>query len=175
MGIRHATVTAPQIAEEIGELTIVADGDAVTGIYYAGHWTKPDRSAFGAEVDTASDPAIAEAVRQLREYLAGERTSFDFTTRAEGSDFEQRVWKILREIPYGETVTYGQIAEQLGDRSLARIVGQAVGHNPLSIVVACHRVVGATGRLTGYAGGLNRKAFLLGLEGAPVASPLPLF
>ncbi|WP_243065069.1 methylated-DNA--[protein]-cysteine S-methyltransferase [Humibacter sp. RRB41] len=175
MGIRHATVTAPQIAEEIGELTIVADGDAVTGIYYPGHWTKPDRSAFGDEVDAASDPAIAEAVLQLRDYLNGERTSLDFATHAEGSDFEQSVWKVLREIPYGETVTYGEIAEQLGDRSLARIVGQAVGHNPLSIVVACHRVVGATGSLTGYAGGLRRKEFLLGLEGALPDAPPPLF
>ncbi|WP_460572952.1 methylated-DNA--[protein]-cysteine S-methyltransferase [Humibacter soli] len=175
MGIRHATITAPQIAEEIGELTIVADGDAVTGIYYPGHWTKPDRTTFGDEVDAASDPAISEAVRQLNDYLKGTRTSLDFATHAEGSDFEQRVWAVLREIPYGTTVTYGDIAEQLGDRSLARMVGQAVGHNPLSIVVACHRVVGATGSLTGYAGGLKRKEFLLGLEGALPDSPPPLF
>ncbi|MHA7984344.1 methylated-DNA--[protein]-cysteine S-methyltransferase [Rathayibacter sp. CAU 1779] len=166
MDIRHATVTAPQISEHIGEVTIVADGDAVTGIYYPGHWTKPDRSAFGPEVGAGSDPVIREAVVQLHDYLDGTRATLDFAMRAKGSDFEERVWGILRGIPFGETITYGEIAEQLGDRNLARMVGQAVGHNPLSIAVPCHRVVGASGSLTGYAGGLERKRFLLGLEGA---------
>lgn len=166
MSIRHATVTAPQISEHIGEITIVAEDDAVVGIYYPGHWTKPDRSAFGPEVSHDSDPAIAAAVEQLHDYLDGGRDTLDFAMRANGSDFEERVWGILRQIPYGETLTYGGIAEQLGDRSLARMVGQAVGHNPLSIAVPCHRVVGADGSLTGYAGGLERKRFLLGLEGA---------
>lgn len=175
MGTRHAIVTAPQISEHIGEVTIVADKDAVTGIYYPGHWTKPDRSAFGPEVPAASDPVMADAVTQLRDYLNGERTSLDFAMRADGSEFEQRVWGILRGIPYGETLTYGQIAEELGDRRLARMVGQAVGHNPLSIAVPCHRVVGANGTLTGYAGGLERKRFLLGLEGALDEAELTLF
>lgn len=166
MNIRHATVTAPQISEEIGEVTIVADGEAVTGIYFPGHWTKPDRSAFGPEVTASSDAVITDAATQLHDYLAGERDRLDFATSTDGSDFEERVWAVLRDIPRGETMTYGQIAEQLGDRSLARIVGQAVGHNPLSIIVPCHRVVGADGSLTGYAGGLDRKRFLLGLEGA---------
>jgi methylated-DNA-[protein]-cysteine S-methyltransferase len=166
MDIRHAIVKAPQISEQIGEVTIVADGDAITGIYYPGHWTNPDRSTFGPEVDAASDPVIAAAALQLAEYLGGERASLDFAMQATGSDFEQRVWSILRAIPYGETVTYGEIADRLGDRALARMVGQAVGHNPLSIAVPCHRVVGANGSLTGYAGGLERKRFLLGLEGA---------
>jgi len=166
MDIRHAKVVSPQIAEGIGEVTIVADGDAVTGIYFPGHWTKPDRSVFGPEVDTASDPVIDAAVAQLRDYLNDERDDLDFATRTSGSEFEERVWAVLRGIPRGETMTYGQIAEQLGDRSLARIVGQAVGHNPLSIIVPCHRVVGADGSLTGYAGGLARKRFLLELEGA---------
>jgi methylated-DNA-[protein]-cysteine S-methyltransferase len=166
MSIRHATITAPQISEHIGEITVVAEDDAVIGIYYPGHWTRPDRSAFGPEVSSVSDPAIAVAVQQLHDYLDGGRDTLDFAMHADGSDFEKRVWDILRRIPYGETVTYGGIAEQLGDRSLARMVGRAVGHNPLSIAVPCHRVVGADGSLTGYAGGLERKRFLLGLEGA---------
>ncbi|GAB3808782.1 methylated-DNA--[protein]-cysteine S-methyltransferase [Humibacter antri] len=175
MGIRHATIAAPQISEQIGEVTIVAEDDAVIGIYYPGHWTRPDRSAFGPEVSYGSDPAIAPAVEQLRDYLDGGRDTLDFAMRANGSDFEERVWDILRKIPYGETITYGGIAEQLGDRSMARIVGQAVGHNPLSIAVPCHRVVGADGSLTGYAGGLERKRFLLGLEGALEADAPKLF
>lgn len=166
MSIRHATVTSPQISDQIGEVTIVADGDAVTGIYYPGHWTRPDRTAFGPEVPAESDPVIEDAVTQLHDYLNGERTTLEFRMATNGSDFEERVWGILRAIPYGETMTYGEIADRLGDRNLARMVGQAVGHNPLSIAVPCHRVVGSTGSLTGYAGGLDRKRFLLGLEGA---------
>ncbi|WP_346769387.1 hypothetical protein [Planctomonas sp. JC2975] len=105
MDIRHATVTAPQISEHIGEVAIVAEGDAVTGIYYPGHWTRPDRSAFGPEVGAASDPVIREAVVQLHDYLDGTRTTLDFAMRAKGSEFEERVWGILRGIPYGETLT----------------------------------------------------------------------
>ncbi|HVX08969.1 methylated-DNA--[protein]-cysteine S-methyltransferase [Humibacter sp.] len=165
MSIRHAVVSAPQIPERIGQVTVVADGDDVIGVYYRGHWTRPDRSTFGPEV-SPTDPVIAEAATQLGDYLEGRRTSLDFATRAEGSKFEQRVWAILRAIPCGETITYGRIAEQLGDRSLARMVGRAVGQNPLSIAVPCHRVVGSDGSLTGYAGGLERKRFLLELEGA---------
>lgn len=166
MDIRHATVKAPQISEHIGEVTIVADGDSIIGIYYPSHWTKPDRSAFGTGVDAASDPVIAVAATQLAEYLDGERTEFDVATRADGDEFDRRVWGMLRQIPYGQTTTYGAIAERMGDRNLAQRVGRAVGHNPLSIMVACHRVVGADGSLTGYAGGLERKRFLLELEGA---------
>jgi methylated-DNA-[protein]-cysteine S-methyltransferase len=165
MSIRHAVVSAPKIPERIGEVTLVADGDDVIGVYYPGHWTHPDRSTFGPEV-SPSDPLIAEAATQLGDYLEGRRTALDFATRADGNEFEQRVWAMLRAIPYGETITYGRIAEELGDRSLARMVGRAVGHNPLSIVVPCHRVVGSDGSLTGYAGGLERKRFLLELEGA---------
>jgi methylated-DNA-[protein]-cysteine S-methyltransferase len=166
MSIRHAVVTAPYISEHIGEVTIVADDTAITGIYFPGHWTRPDRAAFGPEVSATSDPVIEDAAAQLRDYLTGDRDRLDFATNADGNDFEERVWAVLRGIPRGETMTYGQIADRLGDRSLARVVGQAVGHNPLSIIVPCHRVVGADGSLTGYAGGLERKRFLLELEGA---------
>lgn len=165
MSIRHATITSPQIAEQIGEVTIVADRDAITGIYFPGHWTKPDRSAFGAQTDAGTDPVIAAAATQLAEYLTGERTGFDLATNASGDEFDLQVWGILLQIPYGETTTYGAIAARMGDRNLAQRVGRAVGHNPLSIVVPCHRVLGAGGALTGYAGGLDRKRFLLELEG----------
>ncbi len=160
MYVRHTTISTDQISDVI----VVASDDAVTGIYVPGHWTNPNWSAFGEPVDVTSDAVLAEAAAQLNQYLRGERTRFDFPISLHGNDFQQRVWAILRDIPFGETRTYGDIAEQLGDRSLARIVGQAVGHNPISIVVGCHRVVGKNGGLTGYAGGLERKTFLLGLE-----------
>jgi methylated-DNA-[protein]-cysteine S-methyltransferase len=160
MRIRHTTITT----DEIGDVILVATDGDITGVYFPGHWTKPDWSRFGESVDVTSDPVLAEAALQLRDYLRGERRVFDFPIGLHGNEFQQRVWTILRDIPFGETRTYGDIAEQLGDRSLARMVGQAVGHNPISIVVGCHRVVGKSGSLTGYAGGLERKAFLLGLE-----------
>jgi methylated-DNA-[protein]-cysteine S-methyltransferase len=130
---------------------------------------------FGSRVAAASDPLLTAAARQIEEYLAGERVEFDLPTDAAGDDFQLRVWALLAEIPYGETVTYGDLAERCGDRRLARDVGQAVGSNPLSMIVPCHRVVGKDGKLTGYAGGLDRKRSLLELEGAlrpePPAAP----
>jgi methylated-DNA-[protein]-cysteine S-methyltransferase len=160
MYTRHAI----SATEQIDDVIIVASDAAVVGIYFPQHWTKPDVTQFGDRVDLESDPVLAVAARQLDEYLAGQRTVFDFLTESHGNDFQERVWALLAEIPFGETTTYGEIAEKLGDRSLARMVGQAVGHNPLSIVVGCHRVVGKDGKLTGYAGGLKRKEFLLNLE-----------
>jgi len=167
---RHATIST-----SIGELTLVASDDALVGIYYPHHWVGLERADRGDEVIAESDPVLSDAATQLREYLAGERTSFSITTAADGDDFQKRVWAILDEIPFGETLTYGDIAEKLGDRSLARIVGKAVGSNPLSIIVPCHRVVGANGKLTGYAGGLERKQHLLALEEAPSAKAERLF
>jgi len=166
MSTRHAIV-----GTVIGDLTIVADGEAVVGLYYPQHWTNPDRALFGPQVDADDDVVLTRARQELAEYLAGERTSFDVPTAADGSAFEHQVWEILAAIPYGQTTSYGEIAESLGDRNLARMVGRAVGHNPLSVVVPCHRVVGKDGKLTGYAGGLERKRFLLELEGlAPVGA-----
>ena len=160
MYMRHAVVTT----RELGDLTLVAADNALVGIYFERHWTMPDPAAFGAEVDGAADRVLAEAAAQLRQYLGGERTTFELATSAQGGAFEERVWALLAAIPFGETTTYGELAERLGGRTLARRVGQAVGRNPLSIVVGCHRVVGSDGALRGYAGGLRRKRFLLGLE-----------
>ena len=160
MYTRHAI----SATEQIDDVIIVASDATVIGIYFPQHWTKPDVTQFGDRVDLESDAVLSEAARQLDEYLAGQRTVFDFPTELHGNAFQERVWAVLTEIPFGETTTYGAIAERLGDKSLARMVGQAVGHNPLSIVVGCHRVVGKDGKLTGYAGGLKRKEFLLNLE-----------
>jgi methylated-DNA-[protein]-cysteine S-methyltransferase len=171
MYVRHTTVHTEQIADVI----VVASDSAVTGIYFPQHWTSPDWDSFGDEVAELGDAVLAEAAAQLREYLRGERTVFDFAIELHGNDFQQRVWAILRDIPFGQTRTYGDIAEQLGDRSLARMVGHAVGHNPVSIVVGCHRVVGKNGGLTGYAGGLERKAFLLALEEPALVHTARLF
>lgn len=157
MAARHRIIDTP-----LGELTLVGEGDTLTGIYYPGHWTRPDRSAFGP-----ADPgAFADAERQLRAYLAGERSTFSLRTRADGNPFQRAVWELIAAIPYGQTRTYGELAAALPMPSHARAVGSAVGANPLSIVTPCHRVVGHDGALTGYAGGLERKRALLELEGA---------
>ncbi|TCC45476.1 methylated-DNA--[protein]-cysteine S-methyltransferase [Kribbella pittospori] len=155
---RHAIVST-----RIGDLTLVASDNALAGVYFPHHWVKPTPETLGEQVE-ATDPLLSEAARQLDEYLTGERTSFDVPTVLRGDEFQRRVWSILEEIPYGATSSYGEIAERLGDRTLAQQVGKAVGQNPLSIVVPCHRVVGKNGALTGYAGGLKRKQFLLDLE-----------
>jgi len=158
---RHAIVTTP-----IGEITLVASGEALIGVYFPKHWTRPDARAFGLNVSASSDPLLAEAERQLDDYLQGARTSFDLPVATRGDAFQEQIWSLIREIPYGETATYGELAEQYGDRTLARDVGKAVGSNPLSVIVPCHRVVGKDGKLVGYAGGLERKQALLDLERA---------
>ena len=160
MSTTHTTVDTP-----IGELTLVNDDGTLSGVYFPGHWTRPDPAGFGAR----SDRGFEKAEQQLGEYLAGERTAFELETSAAGDPFQRRVWEMLAGIPYGRTTTYGEIARELGNPTLARRVGGAVGQNPLSLVVPCHRVVGKDGALTGYAGGLERKRFLLELEGATLA------
>ncbi|MEH0108866.1 methylated-DNA--[protein]-cysteine S-methyltransferase [Tersicoccus sp. MR15.9] len=146
----------------LGDLLIVAEDDAVVGIYFPGHTYPP--AAVGEMVAETADPLIATIAIQLREYLAGDRVAFDVPLRSRGDRFSEQVWALLRDIPYGTTTTYGALAAALGNRQLVQRVGQAVGHNPLSIVVPCHRVVGADGSLTGFAGGLDRKRTLLALE-----------
>ena len=161
MATTHTIIETP-----IGELTLVAEDGTLSGIYYPGHWTRPDPATFGAR----SDSGFEEVEQQLAEYLTGARTRFDLPTAAAGDEFQRRVWELIDRVPYGQTTTYGEIARELGNPTLARRVGGAVAHNPLSVVVPCHRVVGKDGALTGYAGGLRRKEFLLTLEGALQAS-----
>jgi methylated-DNA-[protein]-cysteine S-methyltransferase len=151
----HTTIDSP-----VGELTLVARDGALSGLYFPRHWYLPDPATFG----TRSESGFEQAKDQLAEYFAGERSSFELATATAGDAFQQRVWKLIDEIPYGQTTTYGEMARELGDASLARAVGGAVGRNPLSVIVPCHRVVGKDGKLTGYAGGLERKRFLLDLE-----------
>jgi methylated-DNA-[protein]-cysteine S-methyltransferase len=157
MLVRHAFA-----ATSLGELLLVAEDDALAGLYFPGHWYPPAVDAIGERDD--ADPFLRAVAEQLVEYLDGSRTSFNVAIRTHGNELQEKVWAILRDIPFGGTTSYGAIALQLGDRNLAQAVGQAVGHNPVSIVIPCHRVVGATGKITGFAGGLERKRALLALE-----------
>lgn len=157
MTATHTTIDSP-----IGELTLVARDGVLSGIYFPGHWHMPTSEVFG----TCVEGGFEQTREQLGEYFTGKRTEFKLATRVVGDEFQQRVWELIDRIPYGQTTTYGEMAGELGDPMRAREVGSAVGRNPLSIVTPCHRVVGKDGKLTGYAGGLERKRFLLELEGA---------
>lgn len=156
MHVHHTVVDSP-----LGELTLVGEGTALLGLYFDGHLRTPRLSDLGPRTGEGFD----EVRRQLDEYFAGKRRGFELELAPRGSAFEKSVWALLTSIPYGETRTYGQLAAELGDPGAAQAVGNANGWNPISIIVPCHRVVGAQGRLTGYAGGLERKRFLLELEG----------
>ena len=155
----HAVIDSP-----IGPLTLVARGGALAGLYMEvrGHEPAPGMLGVAAEVD--SDPVLGETASQLKAYFAGQLTSFDLPLDLAGTGFQRAVWSGLRQIPYGETVSYGELARRIGRPSAARAVGLANGRNPVSIVVPCHRVIGADGSLTGYGGGIDRKRFLLALE-----------
>ena len=144
----------------IGPLTIVADGGSVVAIYMAEHKRAPESTELGERVDDAHP----EATRQLQEYFDGERRQFSLPLAPRGTEFQRRVWAALAEIPYGETRSYGELATALGRPGASRAVGMANGRNPISIVVPCHRVVGANGSITGYAGGVERKVYLLDFE-----------
>ncbi|HEX3461576.1 MAG TPA: methylated-DNA--[protein]-cysteine S-methyltransferase [Acidimicrobiales bacterium] len=171
-GLVHTAVTThTTIASPVGDLTVVATSGAVVGVYFPDHWYRPERSAFGAPAESGF-----EAVRnQLSEYFSGERRTFDVRSHGEGDEMQQRVWHLIDQVPYGETSTYGELAQMLGDGTTPQEVGATVGRNPLSILVPCHRIVGRGGKLTGYAGGLPRKQFLLDLEAATVGHPGRLF
>lgn len=159
MTVRHTVIESP-----IGPLTLSASGDALTGLYFEAHRHPPRPESLGSRVG-GDDAVFTDVSRQLAEYFAGTRTAFDLPLAPVGPVFHQRVWERLQAVGFGERTTYGAIAAELGDPNLARAVGAAVGRNPISIVVPCHRVVGSSGRLTGFAGGLDRKAWLLALEG----------
>jgi methylated-DNA-[protein]-cysteine S-methyltransferase len=144
----------------VGQLTLVADEGKLTGVYFPHQWYAPDRATFGPR----SDAEFRAPREQLAEYFAGDRKHFDLAVEHRGGAFNALVWGLIGGIPYGQTVTYGDLAREIGGQVTPKDVGAAVGRNPLSVVVPCHRVVGRDGRLTGYAGGLARKRFLLDLE-----------
>lgn len=189
---RNARVSRAVIDSPLGPLTLLASGGALTGLYLDGRAPVPAEAVRKVGNHDAPVPAqaereandqhapvpaeaereandqdalvLAEAERQLEEYFAGRRRSFDLPLALEGTAFQRRVWEALLNVGYGETVTYGQLADQLGQPTAARAVGLANGRNPVSIIVPCHRVIGSNGSLTGYGGGISNKQRLLDLE-----------
>jgi methylated-DNA-[protein]-cysteine S-methyltransferase len=159
----HTVIDSP-----VGILTLVATDGVLSGLYMFQQRHRPPAETFG-EPDAA---LFTEPARQLRAYFAGERTDFDLALALEGTPFQRRVWTALRDIPYGETISYGHLAQQIGQPTAARAVGLANGKNPIGIIVPCHRVVGSTGALTGYGGGLERKQHLLAFERRVSGCPL---
>lgn len=167
---RHALIDTV-----LGEVTLTASDASLTGLYFPDHWHPPAAEQLGHRVAVDDDPLLTRACTQLEQYLSGARREFDLPLVATGDEFSERIWALLQEIPYGNTTSYGVLAEQLGGRGLAQRVGQAVGRNPLCVFIPCHRVLGADGSLTGYAGGLERKRWLLELEEPAEASAARLF
>jgi methylated-DNA-[protein]-cysteine S-methyltransferase len=154
----YTTIDSP-----IGRLLLHSDGAALTGLYMDVPAHLP--RGMDAWVEDRNTGPLPETIRQLGEYFAGRRREFDLPWRLHGTEFQQRVWNALMEIPYGSTWSYGELAKRLGNPKASRAVGLANGRNPISILVPCHRVIGADGSLTGYGGGLERKRWLLAHEG----------
>jgi len=154
--VRYTEVESP-----IGTLTLVGDGVALTHLSMESHDATKPTIADGWVCDPDS---FVEARRQLSEYFAGERREFTIPLAPSGTPFRMKVWHTLARIPYGETATYGEVAAEIGNPAASRAVGMANHYNPIAIIIACHRVIGSTGSLTGYGGGLDRKRTLLALE-----------
>jgi methylated-DNA-[protein]-cysteine S-methyltransferase len=145
-----------------GEMVIRSNGIALTGLYFSGQRYFPsDQSAWQRDPSSA---LIRQTQRELAEYYSGTRTEFTLPMAADGTDFQRRVWQAISEVRCGETISYATLAERSGHPGAARAAGAATGQNPISIIVPCHRIVGSNGKLTGYAGGLDRKQALLAHE-----------
>ncbi|MEU0475106.1 methylated-DNA--[protein]-cysteine S-methyltransferase [Streptomyces olivaceus] len=155
---QHTVIDSPY-----GALTLVAEDGVLCGLYMTDQRHRPPEESFGAR----DERPFAGAEEQLEAYFAGELKEFGLPLRLTGTPFQRTVWDQLRKIPYGETRTYGQLADALGNPAASRAVGLANGRNPIGIVVPCHRVIGASGGLTGYGGGLERKQRLLDFERGP--------
>ena len=164
--VYHARIPSP-----LGPLTLRGTARGLTGVFMVEHRHGPaDRAGW-----TEDARAFVQVTRQLAEYFAGQRTAFDLPvdeTGVGGTEFQRRVWRALRDVPHGQTISYGELARRVGQPAAVRAVGLANGRNPLSIIVPCHRVIGADGALTGYGGGLDRKRWLLAHEAA--LTPLTL-
>lgn len=163
----NASRTHTVIDSPIGELTLVNTDGTLSGIYMIDHRPAPDPATFGPRVDDGFERVTTE----LGEYFAGERTEFTFPIDPVGTEFQRTVWSVLMTVPYGATCTYSELAAAIGRPSAVRAVAAANARNPLCIVVPCHRVIGSSGKLTGYAGGLERKQFLLEREAQGVHAP----
>jgi methylated-DNA-[protein]-cysteine S-methyltransferase len=151
----HTTVDSP-----VGPLTLVAVDGALAGLYMVEQRHRPPEEIFGDE----DAVLFTDVISLLEAYFAGRQTTFDLPLAFGGTPFQRTVWTALREIPFGETMSYGELADRIGRPTAARAVGLANGRNPISIIVPCHRVVGADGSLTGYGGGIERKEYLLAFE-----------
>jgi methylated-DNA-[protein]-cysteine S-methyltransferase len=172
MGIGAATGPADAIwsllDSPVGQLLLTSDGVALTAVFFDRHRSGDDHRPLAARRPDSRDdghPVLGRTRRQLTEYFAGERRDFDLPLAPQGTPFQRRVWSALLDIPYGETASYGEVARRLALLpGASRAVGLANGSNPISIIIPCHRVIGADGSLTGYGGGLDRKRYLLDLE-----------
>jgi len=154
------------VASPVGALTLVASDKGLTAIL----WENDDRVRLSPMTEEAGHPVLVAAELQLAEYFAGARKAFDLPLDFQGTDFQKQVWAALLTIPFGETRSYAEIARAIGRPTACRAVGAANGKNPISIVAPCHRVIGGNGTLTGFAGGLKAKEYLLGLEGLLLAA-----
>jgi methylated-DNA-[protein]-cysteine S-methyltransferase len=158
----HKRQVYKRVPSPVGTLTLVATDEGLAAILWEAD--RPSRVPLNLSAEENSHPVLLEAERQLAEYFAGRRKEFSLQLDPSGTPFQRKVWRALLTIPYGETRSYAQIAKQIGNPTAARAVGAANGRNPISIVTPCHRVVGSTGALTGFAGGLDVKAHLLAFE-----------
>lgn len=148
----------------IGTLLITGNGHALTGLFTSGHASKDEQTAEYSD----NDPVLKQAGEQLTAYFSGDLKTFDLPLAPQGTTFQNTVWQALLAIPYGQTWSYGQLAQHIGNPKASRAVGLANGRNPISIIIPCHRVIGADGSLTGYGGGIERKQWLLAHETAAV-------
>jgi methylated-DNA-[protein]-cysteine S-methyltransferase len=160
-----------EMESPIGTLTVVSDGSAITGVYMESHRHATVNTAAWTRADNGGCEVLQVARTQLAEYFAGHRTQFDVPLKANGTDVQKNVWSELSRIPYGETRSYGAVAAAIGKPKASRAVGAANGRNPISIIVPCHRVIGANGALTGFGGGVDRKEWLLLHESRVSGSP----
>jgi methylated-DNA-[protein]-cysteine S-methyltransferase len=154
----------------VGKLMLVANGSKLSAILWEND--KPERVRLGPMREEQGNPVLVEAERQLSEYFAGERSCFKLELEFAGTEFQRKVWEALLAIPFGETRSYQEIALQIGNPKAVRAVGAATGKNPISIIAPCHRVVGTSGDLTGFAGGLGTKRLLLDLEASAAELPV---
>ncbi|MGO2658353.1 methylated-DNA--[protein]-cysteine S-methyltransferase [Mycetocola reblochoni] len=164
--MQHTIIDSP-----VGELDLVSHDGALAGVYFRDHRHAPSDRGERVSLPLAAS-VLQLAAEQLAEYFAGHRRAFTLTHRVDGTEFQRRVWDELERIPFGSTASYGELAAKIGSPAAVRAVGLANGRNPLSIVVPCHRVVGATGQLTGYGGGVEVKRRLLDMERLVVDPPL---